>query len=193
MARAATCSGIKARSVVAITHDRYFLDNVAGWILELDRGAGAIPWEGNYSVVARFRSSGGSRWSRSSEDTARQRTLAIASWSGSRHVAASARQAKSQGAASTAYEELAEPGPGGARSTLRPRSYVPPGPRLGDVVVEFAQPATRAYGDRLPHPGPVASPCRPAGIVGVIGRERGRQDHPVPDDRGRRDARRRHA
>jgi sulfate-transporting ATPase len=146
-------------TIVAVTHDRYFLDNVAGWILELDRGAG-IPWEGNYSSwldQKRKRLEGEEK-----AESARQRTLARElEW-----VRASprARQAKSK-ARLAAYEELLA-----EEQQKRDEAIeisIPPGPRLGDVVVK-AEHLKKAYGDRLLIEDLTFNLPR-GGIVGVIG------------------------
>jgi ATP-binding cassette ChvD family protein len=146
-------------TVVAVTHDRYFLDNVAGWILELDRGAG-IPWEGNYSswLEQKQQRLAGEEKSAS----ARQRTLERElEWV---RMAPRARQAKGK-ARLAAYEKLR------AEETARlPESveiYIPPGPRLGNVVVE-AQGLRKAYGDLLLFDD-LSFNLPPGGIVGVIG------------------------
>src|SRR3989442_247575 len=148
-----------AGCVVAVTHDRYFLDNVAGWILELDRGFG-IPYQGNYSSwldQKRTRLSVEEK-----QESARQKTLARElEW-----VRASprARQAKSK-ARIEAYERLLAEDP-----ELRERELeisIPPGPRLGDVVVE-AEGVRKAYGDKLLFDDLTFSLPR-GGIVGVIG------------------------
>ena len=146
-------------TVVAVTHDRYFLDNVAGWILELDRGAG-IPWEGNYSSwldQKRKRLEGEEK-----AESARQRTLARElEW-----VRASprARQAKSK-ARLAAYEELL------AEETAKREDSIeisiPPGPRLGDLVVK-ADKLKKAYGDNVLIEDLTFNLPR-GGIVGVIG------------------------
>ncbi len=137
-------------TVVAITHDRYFLDNVAGWILELDRGAG-IPWEGNYSS-----------WLDQKKESARQRTLEHElEWV---RMSPRARQAKSK-ARLQAYETmLAE---GGKERDGAAEIIIPPGPRLGDVVVQ-AEHLFKGYGDRLLIEDLTFSLPR-GGIVGVIG------------------------
>ena len=146
-------------TVMAVTHDRYFLDNVAGWILELDRGRGA-PFEGNYSG-----------WLEQKEkrlaveekrETARRRTLARElEWV---RQSPRARQAKSR-ARLRAYEELLAEG---ERQSLETAQIViPPGPRLGDVVIE-AKGLSKAFGDRLLMED-VSFRLPPAGIVGVIG------------------------
>ncbi|MDA1097515.1 MAG: energy-dependent translational throttle protein EttA [Proteobacteria bacterium] len=146
-------------TVVAITHDRYFLDNVAGWILELDRGKG-IPYEGNYSgwlmqKQQRLAQEG-------SQEEARQRSLANElEWI---QQSPRARQAKSK-ARIRAYEELLaqdiDTGP------KRAQIVIPPGPRLGDLVIE-ATGLKKGYGDRLLIDG-LDFKLPPGGIVGVIG------------------------
>src|SRR5881409_3078961 len=148
-----------AGTVVAITHDRYFLDNVAGWILELDRGGG-IPYQGNYSSWLEQKRK--RLADEEKQESARQRTLARElEW-----VRASprARQAKSK-ARIEAYERLLAEDP-----ELRERELeisIPPGPRLGDVVVE-AKGLRKAYGDRLLFDDLTFSLPR-GGIVGIIG------------------------
>ncbi len=146
-------------TVVAITHDRYFLDNVAGWILELDRGEG-IPWEGNYSSWLDQKKNRLAREEKTA--SARQKTLERElEWV---RMAPRARQAKSK-ARLKAYESLlnqevdqnAEIG----------QIHIPPGKRLGDVVVE-AQGLTKGYGDKLLLDG-FSFRLPPGGIVGVIG------------------------
>ena len=145
--------------VVAVTHDRYFLDNVAGWILELDKGAG-IPYQGNYSSWLEQKRK--RLADEEKQESARQRTLARElDW-----VRASprARQAKSK-ARIEAYERLLAEDP-----ELRERELeisIPPGPRLGDVVVE-AEGIRKAYGDKLLFDDLSFSLPR-GGIVGVIG------------------------
>jgi len=146
-------------TVVAVTHDRYFLDNVAGWILELDRGR-AYPYEGNYSGWLEQKRKRLEQEER--EEIARQRTLAREQeW-----IAASprARQAKAK-ARVQAYEELLrqaqERAPGSAQIVI------PPGPRLGDLVVE-ADGLAKGYGDRLLFEN-LSFRLPPGGIVGVIG------------------------
>jgi ATP-binding cassette ChvD family protein len=146
-------------TVVAVTHDRYFLDNVAGWILELDRGAG-IPWEGNYSSWLEQKQQRLAVEEKSA--SARQRTLGRElEWV---RMAPRARQAKGK-ARLAAYEKLL------AEETERaPESveiYIPPGPRLGNVVVE-AEGLRKAYGDVLLFDD-LSFKLPPGGIVGVIG------------------------
>jgi len=146
-------------TIVAVTHDRYFLDNVAGWILELDRGAG-IPWEGNYSSwldQKKKRLEGEEK-----AESARQRTLARElEW-----VRASprARQAKSK-ARLAAYEELLAEESQKREETVE--ISIPPGPRLGDVVVK-SEKLRKAYGDKLLFDDLTFNLPR-GGIVGVIG------------------------
>ncbi len=146
-------------TVVAVTHDRYFLDNVAGWILELDRGR-ARPFEGNYSAWLEHKRRRLEQEER--EEKARQRVLAReAEW-----IAASprARQAKAK-ARITAYEQLLREAR--ERPPTAAQIVIPPGPRLGDLVVE-ARGLRKGYGDRLLIDGLDFS-LPPGGIVGVIG------------------------
>jgi ATP-binding cassette ChvD family protein len=146
-------------TVVAITHDRYFLDNVAGWILELDRGAG-IPWEGNYSSWLDQKKQ---RLAiEEKQETARQRTLERElEWV---RMSPRARQAKSK-ARMQAYEELLAEG---ARDREgQAEIIIPTPPRLGDVVVQ-AEHLSKAYGDKLLIEDLSFSLPR-GGIVGVIG------------------------
>jgi sulfate-transporting ATPase len=150
-------------TVVAVTHDRYFLDNVAGWILELDRGFG-IPWEGNYSSwldQKQARLAGEEK-----ADKARQRTLERElEWI---RMSPRARQAKSK-ARVTAYNELVASAEAASaeRTSEKLEITIPPGPRLGDVVVEAAD-LVKGYGDRLLIDG-LSFTLPPGGIVGVIG------------------------
>ena len=146
-------------TVVAVTHDRYFLDNVAGWILELDRGAG-IPWEGNYSSWLEQKQARLAQEEKTA--SARQRTLARElEWVRS---SPRARQAKSK-ARLEAYEELlAEEA---ERAPESVEIFIPPGPRLGDVVVEAAN-LRKGYGDRILIDG-LSFKLPRGGIVGVIG------------------------
>jgi ATP-binding cassette ChvD family protein len=147
--------------VVAVTHDRYFLDNVAGWILELDRGAG-IPWQGNYSSWLDQKKTRLAQEEK--EESKRQRTLERElEWV---RMAPRARQAKGK-ARLTHYEDLlaeqqaAEKRDGAAEITI------PPGPRLGDVVIE-ARALRKAYGENLLM-DEVEFILPRGGIVGVIG------------------------
>jgi len=142
-----------------VTHDRYFLDNVAGWILELDRGYG-IPWKGNYSS-----------WLEQKEErlrleerteSKRQKTLARElEWI---HMSPRARQAKGR-ARVTAYEQLLSQEFEQQRQDLE--IYIPPGPRLGDIVLEFKS-VCKSYGDLVLIDNMDAL-IPPGSIVGVIG------------------------
>jgi sulfate-transporting ATPase len=146
-------------TVVAITHDRYFLDNVAGWILELDRGAG-IPWEGNYSSWLEQKRTRLAQEEK--QESARQRTLEHElEWV---RMSPRARQAKSK-ARLQAYETLLAEG-GKEREGVA-EIIIPAGPRLGDVVVQ-AEHLFKGYGDRLLIEDLNFSLPR-GGIVGVIG------------------------
>jgi sulfate-transporting ATPase len=146
-------------TVVAVTHDRYFLDNVAGWILELDRGRG-IPFEGNYSSWLEQKQA--RLAAEEKQESARRRTLARElEWV---RMSPKARQAKSK-ARLAAYERLLAE----ERNVRleRVEMHIPAGPRLGDVVVE-ADALAKGYGDRLLFDGLTFS-LPPGGIVGVIG------------------------
>jgi energy-dependent translational throttle protein EttA len=146
-------------TVVAITHDRYFLDNVAGWILELDRGAG-IPWEGNYSSWLEQKRERLAQEEK--QESARQRTLEHElEWV---RMSPRARQAKSK-ARLQAYETLLAEG--GKDRDGAAEIIIPQGPRLGDIVVQ-AEHLSKGYGDRLLIEDLNFSLPR-GGIVGVIG------------------------
>ncbi len=146
-------------TVVAVTHDRYFLDNVAGWILELDRGHG-IPWEGNYSSWLDQKQNRLAQEEKS--ETKRQRTLQRElEWI---RMSPRARQAKGK-ARLNAYEELLNQDTAQKIDTVE--IYIPPGPRLGNVVVE-SRGLRKAYGDVLLMDD-VNFTLPPGGIVGVIG------------------------
>ena len=146
-------------TVVAVTHDRYFLDNVAGWILELDRGSG-IPWEGNYSSWLEQKQKRLQLEEKS--ESKRQRTLARElEWV---RMAPRARQAKGK-ARLRAYEDLLNQDT--AKQIENVEIYIQPGPRLGDVVVE-ARDLRKAYGDKLLIDG-LSFTLPRGGIVGVIG------------------------
>src|SRR6266540_2820347 len=146
-------------TVVAITHDRYFLDNVAGWILELDRGAG-IPWEGNYSSWLEQKQQRLAREEK--QDRARQRTLERElEWV---RMSPRARQAKSKSRLAAYEELLAE---GGREREGTAEIVIPAGPRLGDLVVE-ARGLCKGYGDQLLIEDLSFNLPR-GGIVGVIG------------------------
>jgi len=146
-------------TVVAVTHDRYFLDNVAGWILELDRGRG-IPWEGNYSSWLDQKSQRLAQEEK--QESARQRALQHElEWV---RTAPKGRHAKSK-ARLNAYDELL------AQDTVARNEtkdiVIPPGPRLGELVVE-AKDLCKGYGDRLLIDGLSFSLPR-GGLVGIIG------------------------
>ena len=148
-----------AGTVVAVTHDRYFLDNVAGWILELDRGEG-IPWEGNYSSWLEQKQQ---RLALEAKHEAkRQRTLERElEWI---RMSPRARHAKGK-ARLNAYERMLGEDP--EQRMAAAEIYIPPGPRLGNVVVEAAD-ISKSYGDRLLF-ADLSFSLPPAGIVGVIG------------------------
>jgi len=148
-------------TVVAITHDRYFLDNVAGWILELDRGEG-IPWEGNYSSwldqkQARLESE-------EKQESARRRTLQRElEWV---RMSPRARQAKGK-ARLSAYERLLAEEMEAEMRVQATDLHIPPGPRLGELVVEAVS-LRKGYGDKLLIDD-LSFKLPPGGIVGVIG------------------------
>ena len=146
-------------AVLIITHDRYFLDNVTGWILELDRGTG-IPYEGNYSVYLEAKAKRMKQEGR--EDEARQKALERErEWISS---SPKARQAKSK-ARIKAYDELVKRNED--RSPDKSQIVIPPGPRLGDVVID-ADNLKKGYDDRLLI-NDLTFKLPPGGIVGVIG------------------------
>ncbi|PYS82553.1 MAG: energy-dependent translational throttle protein EttA [Acidobacteria bacterium] len=148
-----------AGTVIAVTHDRYFLDNVAGWILELDRGEG-IPWKGNYSSWLEQKQERLRREEK--QESERQKTLERElEWI---RMAPKARRAKGK-ARINSYEALLT-----EQTEARAREleiYIPPGPRLGQVVIE-AEGVSKAYGERLLVEG-MSFRLPPGGIVGVIG------------------------
>jgi sulfate-transporting ATPase len=146
-------------TVIAVTHDRYFLDNVAGWILELDQGRG-IPWKGNYSSWLEQKQER-LRQEESAESQRRKTLQRELEWI---HMTPKARQTKSR-ARIKAYESLLS-----HESAARAKEleiYIPPGPRLGDVVVE-ARTVVKGYGNQLLMENLNFS-LPPGGIVGVIG------------------------
>jgi ATP-binding cassette ChvD family protein len=146
-------------TVIAVTHDRYFLDNVAGWILELDRGQG-IPWQGNYSSWLEQKQK--RLQVEEKKETERQRTLQRElEWI---RMSPKGRHAKSKARISSYEALLKEEGEKHARDL---QIYIPPGPRLGQVVIE-ADGVSKAYGDRLLIEG-MSFSLPPGGIVGVIG------------------------
>ena len=146
-------------TVVAVTHDRYFLDNVAGWILELDRGSG-IPWEGNYSSWLDQKST--RLLQEEKQESSRQKAMKeelewVRSNAKGRHAKSKARLAR--------FEELAS-----AETQKRNETqeiYIPPGPRLGDVVIE-ADNISKGFGDRLLI-NDLSFKLPQGGIVGIIG------------------------
>jgi sulfate-transporting ATPase len=148
-------------TVVAITHDRYFLDNVAGWILELDRGRG-YPFEGNYTGWLEQKQARLDQEEKT--DTARRRTLERElEWV---RMAPRARQAKGK-ARLAAYEKLQAEAEAAERGPDRLQIHIPPGPHLGDQVIDVAG-LSKGYGDRLLIDDLSFSLPR-AGIVGIIG------------------------
>jgi len=146
-------------TVVAITHDRYFLDNVAGWILELDRGSG-IPYEGNYSGWLEQKQSR----LQQEEKTESKRQRALQRELDWIRMSPRARQAKGK-ARLNAYEQLLAEDTAQKVDTVE--IYIPPGPRLGDIVVE-ARGLKKAYGDTVLFDD-LTFTLPPGGIVGVIG------------------------
>jgi ATP-binding cassette ChvD family protein len=149
-----------AGSILIVTHDRYFLDNVTGWILELDRGRG-IPYEGNYSAYLRQKAK---RFAQEkSEDQARQKVIEREQeWISS---SPKARQAKSK-ARFKAYDELIKANDARLKSTTA-QIIIPPGERLGDNVITV-EGLNKAYGDRLLIED-LSFKLPPGGIVGIIG------------------------
>ncbi|MBQ6287338.1 MAG: energy-dependent translational throttle protein EttA [Bacteroidales bacterium] len=146
-------------TVIAVTHDRYFLDNVAGWILELDRGEG-IPWKGNYSSWLEQKTKRLALEEK--QESRRRKTLEHElEWV---RMAPKARQAK-QKARLGAYEKLAAADTKEKEQSLE--IYIPNGPRLGNKVIEFND-VSKAYGDKLLFEH-LSFALPPAGIVGVIG------------------------
>ena len=146
-------------TVIAVTHDRYFLDNVAGWILELDRGEG-IPWKGNYSSWLEQKTQRLAMEEK--QESKRRKTLEHElEWA---RMAPKARHAKSK-ARLGAYEKLASADAREKEQNLE--IYIPNGPRLGNKVIEFSG-VSKAYGDKLLFEN-LSFSLPPAGIVGVIG------------------------
>jgi ATP-binding cassette ChvD family protein len=148
-----------AGTVIAVTHDRYFLDNVAGWILELDRGRG-IPWKGNYSSWLEQKQQRLAMEEK--QESARQKTLKNElEWI---RMSPKGRHAKSK-ARITAYESLLGQS---KRAQINDMSlFIPPGPRLGDMVIEADQ-VTKGYGDTILVED-MSFLLPPGGIIGVIG------------------------
>ncbi|WP_407425692.1 energy-dependent translational throttle protein EttA [Arcticibacter sp.] len=146
-------------TVIAVTHDRYFLDNVAGWILELDRGEG-IPWKGNYSSWLEQKSKRLAQEEKT--ESKRQKTLERElEWA---RMAPKARHAKSKARLAN-YEKMASEETKEREEKLE--LFIPPGPRLGNVVIE-AQNVSKAYGDKILFDN-LSFSLPPAGIVGIIG------------------------
>ncbi|HEX3426583.1 MAG TPA: energy-dependent translational throttle protein EttA [Acidimicrobiales bacterium] len=148
-------------TVVAVTHDRYFLDNVAGWILELDRGAG-LPWQGNYSSWLEQKQARLANEQKA--DQRRRRTLERElEWI---RMSPRARQAKGK-ARITAFDTLVAEAEAAERAPDKVELTIPPGPRLGDEVVT-ADALVKSFGDRLLIDD-LSFSLPPGGIVGVIG------------------------
>ena len=146
-------------TVIAVTHDRYFLDNVAGWILELDRGAG-IPWKGNYSSWLQQKEE---RLAKEEKSENQRRKALQRELEG---VQQSQRGRQSKGKARlAAYEQLL--GREGEKRAEELEIFIPPGQRLGDVVIEF-QDVSKAFGDKLLFEH-LTFRLPPGGIVGIIG------------------------
>ena len=146
-------------TVIAVTHDRYFLDNVAGWILELDRGEG-IPWKGNYSSWLEQKSNRLAMEEK--QESKRRKTLERElEWV---RMSPKARHAKSK-ARLSAYDKMLNEDAKQKEEKLE--IYIPDGPRLGNVVIE-AHDVSKAFGDRVLYEG-LNFTLPPAGIVGVIG------------------------
>src|ERR1044071_1819266 len=150
-----------AGTVIAVTHDRYFLDNVAGWILELDRGEG-IPWKGNYSSWLEQKK--GRVQQEEKSESNRQKKLARGRELEWIRMSQKARHAKGK-ARINAYENLLQQETKEKIQELE--IYIPPGPRLGNIVVD-ADDVAKAYGDNLLIEG-MTFKLPPGGIVGVIG------------------------
>ena len=148
-----------AGTVIAITHDRYFLDNVAGWILELDRGEG-IPWKGNYSSWLDQKSKRLAQEEK--QESKRRKTLERElDWV---RMAPKARQAKSKARINNYEKMLSEEG---KEKEQKLELFIPPGPRLGNDVIK-AKSVSKAFGDKLLYED-LNFELPPAGIVGIIG------------------------
>jgi ATP-binding cassette ChvD family protein len=146
-------------TVIAVTHDRYFLDNVAGWILELDRGEG-IPWRGNYSSWLEQKENR-LRLEEKTESERRKTLQRELDWI---RMSPKGRHAKPK-ARLASYEALL--GQEGEKIAKDLEIYIPPGPRLGDVVIESRN-ITKSYGDRILMEN-LSFSLPPGGIVGIIG------------------------
>jgi ATP-binding cassette ChvD family protein len=147
-------------TVIAITHDRYFLDNVAGWILELDRGHG-IPWEGNYSSWLEQKSNRLAQEEKT-ESKRQKKMKEELEWI---RMSPKARQAKSKARISN-YEQMQNDSTAEARNETN-ELFIPPGPRLGDIVID-ANGISKAFGDKLLYEN-LTFKLPPGGIVGIIG------------------------
>ncbi len=146
-------------TVVAVTHDRYFLDNVAGWILELDRGTG-IPWEGNYSNWLEQKEKRLAQEAK--QESSRQKALKaelewVRSGTKGRHAKSKARLARFDELSSKEVQKRSE----------TQEIYIPPGPRLGDVVIDIEN-ISKGFGDKL-LVNDLSFKLPPGGIVGIIG------------------------
>ncbi len=146
-------------TVVAVTHDRYFLDNVAGWILELDRGMG-IPWEGNYTNWLEQKEKRLAQESK--QESSRQKALKqelewVRSGTKGRHAKSKARLARFDELSSKEVQKRSE----------TQEIYIPPGPRLGDVVIDI-EGISKSFGDKL-LVNDLSFKLPPGGIVGIIG------------------------
>jgi len=148
-----------AGTIICVTHDRYFLDNVAGWILELDRGEG-IPWKGNYSSWLEQKQQRLANEEKA--ESQRQKTLQRElDWI---NMAPKARQTKSK-ARINAYEQLLSQNTEKAQGELE--IFIPPGPRLGDIVIR-ANNVSKSFGDKLLYEN-LTLDLPAGGIVGIIG------------------------
>ncbi len=146
-------------TVIAVTHDRYFLDNVAGWILELDRGHG-IPWKGNYSSWLEQKQQRLAQEEK--QEALRQKTLQRElEWL---HMTPKARQTKRKARINAYHELLAQDK---ERAMEEREIYIPPGPRLGDLVIR-AEGVSKAYGDNLLYEN-LTFDIPPGAVVGIIG------------------------
>ncbi len=147
-------------TIIAVTHDRYFLDNVAGWILELDRGEG-IPWKGNYSSWLDQKRQRLAKEEKSESE--RQKTLQRElEWI---NMSPKGRHAKAKSRI-TNYEKLLSEG-GREPSARDLKLFIPPGPRLGDIVIE-AEGVRKAFGDKLLYDN-LSFTLPPGGVIGIIG------------------------
>jgi sulfate-transporting ATPase len=147
-------------TVIAITHDRYFLDNVAGWILELDRGQG-IPWEGNYTSWLE------QKQKRLSQEAKTQNKMQKAMARELEFIKSSQKARQAKGKARIAnYEKMLEKSQTEKRNETN-QLWIPPGPRLGNKVVEFDH-VSKAYGEKVLYDD-LSFKLPPGGIVGIIG------------------------